>query len=112
MENNSFNKSNSNIEDIYENKIICIMNQTIYTYPEAENKLKQHNYNHINVIKEYIGITEKKAQNINIESLNQEIYKQIRKHIDITDYNDKHPLNLDHIKTNLLEEELKYNKNL
>ena len=24
-------------------------------------KLKQHNYNHINVIKEYMGITENKA---------------------------------------------------
>jgi hypothetical protein len=107
MENN---KSNSTIEDLYENKIISIMNQTIYSYTEAENKLKQYNYNHINVIKEYMGITEKKAPHTKVTSLNQEIYKQIRRHIDITDYNEKHPLNLDHIKTNLLEEELKHNK--
>ena len=104
------NKSNSNIQDLYENKIICIMNQTIYTYNEAELKLKQHNYNHIDVIKEYMGITEKKAPSSRVTSLNQEIYKQIRRHIDITDYNEKHPLNLDHIKSNLLEEELKHNK--
>jgi hypothetical protein len=106
------NKMENKMEDKMEDKILIIMNQTMYTYLEAEEKLKFHNYNHINVIKEYIGIniTEKKAPQIS--SINQEIYKQIRKQIDITSYNNKNPLNIEHIQQNLLEEEEKNNKNI
>lgn len=102
-------KENNIVKDKMEDKILMIMNQTMYTYLEAEEKLKFHNYNHINVIKEYIGITEKKAPHIT--SINQEIYKQIRKQIDITSYNNKNPLNIEHIQQSLLEEEEKINKN-
>jgi len=103
-------KDNNNIQkDDIEDKILIIINQTIFSYQEAEEKLKIHNYNHINVIKEYIGIntTEKKA--LNVGSINQEIYKQIRKQLDITHYHKKNPLNIDHIQQNLLEEEEKIN---
>jgi hypothetical protein len=102
-------KSISTKTDIYEDKINIIMNQTIYSYVEAKENLEKHNYNHINVIKEYIGINEIKNSS-QTTSINQEIYKQIRKQMDITDYNNKNPLNIDHIKENLLEEEQK-NKN-
>jgi hypothetical protein len=104
-------KMEDKMEDKIEDKILIIMNQTIYSYQEAEEKLKFHNYNYINVIKEYMGIntTEKKAPHIS--SINQEIYKQIRKQIDITSYNNKNPLNIEHIQQNLLEEEEKINKN-
>ena len=53
-----------------------ILRQTNYTEDEANQKLKQFNFNKIAVIKEYLGITEKKALPIN--SVNQEIYKQMR----------------------------------
>lgn len=99
-------KSNSIKRDIYEDKISIIMNQTIYTYSEAKENLAKHNFNHIAVIKEYMGINDKQKSEP-ITSVNQEIYKQIRKQIDISDYNKKNPLNIEHIKQNLLEEQEK-----
>lgn len=101
-------KSNSIINDLYEDKIIIIMNQTIYNYQEAADNLAKHNFNHIAVIREYIGISDKTQSECNI-NVNQEIYKQIRKQIDISVYNNKNPLNIDHIKQNLLEEQKKQN---
>jgi TPP-dependent pyruvate/acetoin dehydrogenase alpha subunit len=97
-------------KDNYENKIMFIMNQTIYSYNDAETKLKQHDYDHISVIKEYLGSTTTKNTK-QILSINQEIYKQIRKHIDITEYNNSHPLNLEHVKNNILEEQSKQQQN-
>ena len=57
-------------------RVDIILRQTNYTEDEANQKLKQFNFNKIAVIKEYLGITEKKALPIN--SVNQEIYKQMR----------------------------------
>ena len=58
-----------------------ILRQTNYSKEEAIKQLEKHNFNSLNVIKEYMGIssTEKKAP---IKSLNQEIYKQIRTKLD------------------------------
>jgi hypothetical protein len=61
-------------------KIQMILRQTDYSEEEAKNKLKEHNYNHIQVIKSYLGITEKKEPPI--KTVNQEIYKQIRYRLD------------------------------
>ena len=61
-------------------KIEMILRQTDYTEDEAKNKLKEFNYDHIQVIKSYLGITEKKAPPI--KTVNQEIYKQIRHRLD------------------------------
>jgi hypothetical protein len=61
-------------------KIQMILRQTDYSEEEASNKLKDHNYNHIQVIKSYLGITEKKEPPI--KTVNQEIYKQIRYRLD------------------------------
>jgi hypothetical protein len=61
-------------------KVEMILRQTDYSEEEAKNKLKEHNYNHIQVIKSYLGITEKKEPPI--KTVNQEIYKQIRYRLD------------------------------
>ena len=62
-------------------KIQMILRQTDYSEEEAKNKLKDHNYDHISVIKAYLGITEKKAP-VAQKSINQEIYKQLRHKLD------------------------------
>lgn len=59
-------------------QIIC--RQTDYTEEVAREKLSEHNNNHINVIKSYLGITEKKAPQI--KSVNQEKYRQMRYKLD------------------------------
>jgi len=75
--------------DQIDNKIQIILRQTDYTEEIAREKLKEFNYDHVLVIKAYFGITEKKPQVI--ESLNQEIYKQMRYKLDgvIRDYNSR-----------------------
>lgn len=74
---NSISFTNNN--EIQE-KIQMILRQTDYSEEEASNKLKESNYNHIQVIKSYLGITEKKEPPI--KTVNQEIYKQIRYRLD------------------------------
>ena len=71
----SFTNNNENQE-----KVAMILRQTDYTEEEAKNKLKEFNYDHIQVVKSYLGITEKKTQPI--KTVNQEIYKQIRYRLD------------------------------
>ena len=76
--------SNEEIDE----KIETILRQTDYTPKLAKEKLKECNFDHILVIKRYLGITEKKAPP-KISSVNQEIYKQIRHKLDesMRDYN-------------------------
>jgi hypothetical protein len=57
-----------------------VMRQTDYTEEVAKEKLKEFNYDHIAVIKSYLGVTDKKAQPV--KSVNQEIYKQLRHRLD------------------------------
>lgn len=66
-------------EDI-DNKIQIILRQTDYSDEIAREKLKNANYDHISVIKTFLGITEKKAPPI--KSVNQEIYRQLRYKLD------------------------------
>lgn len=61
-------------------KVEMILRQTDYTEEEAKNKLKEFNYDHIQVVKSYLGIPEKKP--LPIKTVNQEIYKQIRYRLD------------------------------
>jgi hypothetical protein len=63
-------------------KVEMILRQTDYSEEEAKNKLKEFNYDHISVIKSYLGIAEKKEPPI--KTVNQEIYKQIRYKLDST----------------------------
>lgn len=57
-----------------------ILRQTDYSEEIARAKLQEHNYDHILVIKNFLGITEKKAPPI--KSVNQEVYKQLRFKLD------------------------------
>ena len=61
-------------------KVQIIIRQTDYTEEVAKEKLKEFNYDHIAVIKSYLGVPDKKAQPVN--SVNQEIYKQLRHRLD------------------------------
>lgn len=71
-------------------KIQIVLRQTDYTEEKAREKLQQFGYNEIAVIKDYFGITEKKAPT-QIKSVNQAIYKQLRSHLDgaMKDYRDR-----------------------
>lgn len=60
-----------------DNELITIIcNQTNYTQDEAKEKLILFDNNYISVIKDFLNIPIEKKKNI--ESVNQEIYKQIR----------------------------------
>ncbi len=69
------NNKDINNKDI-NNKVQIILRQTDYQEDTAREKLKEYNYDHILVIKSFLGITEKKT--LSIKSVNQEIYKQLR----------------------------------
>jgi hypothetical protein len=61
-------------------QIQMIMRQTDYDEGKVIDKLTKFNGDSIKVIKDFMGIAEKKAPPI--KSLNQEIYKQIRTKLD------------------------------
>jgi len=65
-------------------KIKLIVSQTNYSEEDAIELLEKHN-DPIKVIREYLGI--KEPEPTPIKSVNQEIYKMIRKQIDISQYN-------------------------
>ena len=85
MESNiSFTETNKN-----EEKIQCILRQTNYTDEIAREKLKEFDYDHLKVIKAYLGISDKK--NEPLKSVNQEIFKQLRYKLDrnMRDYKER-----------------------
>jgi len=57
-------------------KVDLVIRQTGYTEEVAREKLLEYNNDHMRVIKDYLGITEKKTPPL--KSLNQEIYSQLR----------------------------------
>ncbi len=70
-------------------KIIqLVKGQTNYTEDEIKEKLSQHNFDYLAVIKEYMGITKEtssyeKVNSINSNtSVNQKIYSNIRTFMD------------------------------
>jgi len=82
-----------------------VMSQTNYTKEEAIEKLKLFNCDYMRVLKDYMGIPEKK--NCKIKSINQEIYKQIRFKLDNTmrEYREKNPIKIDEVINNFQESE-------
>ena len=62
------------------NKVQIILRQTDLSEEVAREKLREANFDHISVIKSFLGIAEKKAPPI--KSKNQEIYKQLRYKLD------------------------------
>ena len=63
---------------------------------EAKEKLRLFNCDYMRVIKDYMGIPEKKEEN-KVKSVNQEIYRQLRTKLDssMKEYREKNPINLD-----------------
>ena len=67
-------------EEIRKQMIMMVTRQTSYSYDEAEEKLKENNYNYDVVIKEFMGIKPKEELKSNTK--NQEVYRQIRNMLD------------------------------
>ena len=65
-------------EKDFKEKIQIVLRQTNYTQDIAIEKLALHDNDEIKCIKDYLGITEKKAPPKKISSLNQQIYQEIR----------------------------------
>ena len=80
-----------------------VMTQTNYTEDEAIEKLKLFNCDYIRVIKDYMGIPEKKETQI--KSVNQEIFRQIRRKLDnsMKEYREKNPINMEQLVENFKE---------
>jgi hypothetical protein len=70
-------------------KIDMIMRQTDYDEETALNKLTEFHFNEINVIKSYLSI-DLNVQPTKYYSLNQEIYKQIRNHLNQPNNSEKY----------------------
>ena len=102
-ENKTIIVSNEDIDKF----INIIKAQTNYDDYFAVQKLKEFNYDYMKVIRDYMGIKDKKVEPI--KSVNQEIYKQIRRNLDTTmkEYRENNPVNLEQVKTNLHESEEK-----
>ena len=82
-----------------------VMSQTNYTKEEALNKLQLFNGDYMMVIRDYLGVPEKKKEKI--KSVNQEIFRQIRLTLDssMKEYRDKHPINVEQVIENFRESE-------
>jgi len=91
-----------NNEDISKN-IPKVITQTNYTEEQAREKLIMFNNDYLKVIRDYMGIPEKKEQNV--KSVNQEIFRQIRKNLDssMREYRNKNPINMEQLIENLKE---------
>lgn len=99
-----------------EQKINQIISQTNYTEEQALIKLNNFNGNHIEVIKEYLGIKPKAFEKNKIKKnqINQEIFKQIRTTMDesMRKYREDNPINMEQVVNNLRESEDKKNTNV
>lgn len=96
-----------------EDQVKIIMTQTTYNEEEALEKMKLFNNDGMRVIKDFMGIPEKKVET-KVKSINQEVYRQIRTTMDVSmkEYRDKNPINLDHVIENFAEsDEREINKN-
>jgi hypothetical protein len=80
-----------------------VLSQTNYTEEEAINKLKLFDCDYMKVIREYMGIPDKKTQKV--KSVNQEIFKQIRTTLDssMKEYREKNPIDINQIIDNFNE---------
>ena len=90
--------------DKIQEKVALVMRQTDYNEEVALEKLKLHDFNEILVIKEYLGVPIKKAATP-VKSVNQEIFRQIRKSLDssMKTYRDNNPINMEQLVENLKE---------
>lgn len=102
------------MENTNEQNIRVVLSQTTYTEEEAIRKLAEYNNDVTSVIRDYMGIPQKKIKTeINHKSINQEIYRQIRTNLDksMKEYRDNNPIDMEQVINNLNEsEERKKNK--
>ena len=66
--------------ELIEEKIQMVVRQTDYNEEVAREKLSEHGFDEIATIKSYLGVPEKKTNQVT--SINQEIYKQLRHKLD------------------------------
>lgn len=101
--------SNEELEQYVEK----VMLQTNYTSEEAREKLRLFNCDYMRVIKDYMGIPDKKEER-KIKSVNQEIFRQIRTNLDISmkAYRDKNPINIEQVIENLKESDEREKKRI
>ena len=90
-----------------------VMSQTNYTQEEANEKLKLFNCDYMRVIRDYMGIPEKKEEK-KVKSVNQEIFRQIRKKLDssMKEYREKNPINMGQVIENLKESDEREKKRI
>jgi len=69
-------------------KTAIIRGQTNYTEADCVRLLEEHKGDYICIIKQYLGISTVKKE-LPVKSVNQEIYKQFRRKLDIQEFNDK-----------------------
>lgn len=89
--------------DVVNSNVKIVMSQTNYNEEQSIEKLKQFNNDYLKVIRDYLGIPEKKETKI--KSVNQEIFKQIRTTLDCSmkQYRDKNPVDVNQVIENLKE---------
>jgi hypothetical protein len=90
-------------------KIRIVMNQTNYSETEAITKLEQFNGDYIKVIKDFMGIPEKKEEK---KTINQEIFNQFRIQLDnvTRSYIDKNPIDMNQVIENFKESDVRCGK--
>jgi hypothetical protein len=81
-----------------------VMSYTNYTEEEAREKLQLFNCDYMKVIRDYMGILDKKEEK-NVKSVNQEIFRQIRTKLDTSmrEYREKNPINIEQVIDNFNE---------
>jgi hypothetical protein len=100
-------------EDELELHVTKVMIQTNYTEEEAKDKLRLFNCDYMKVIRDYMGIPDKKEEK-KVKSINQEIFKQIRTKLDssMKEYREKNPINMEQVIENLKESEKREKKKI
>ena len=89
-----------------------MLSQTNYTEEEAKEKLKLFNCDYMKVIREYMGIPDKKVKKV--KSVNQEIFRQIRTTLDssMKEYREKNPIDINQIIDNFNESDKRENNKI
>lgn len=102
--------SSKSISTNNEHLIKIIMGQTTYDADESREKLSQCNGDYVKVIRNYMGIVDKKEHKV--KSVNQEIFRQIRTTMDesMRSYREKNPIDINHVRENFAEANSKLNK--
>jgi len=99
--------------DDLEQHVQKVMSQTNYTHEEAREKLRLFNCDYMRVIKDYMGIPDKKEER-KVKSVNQEIFRQIRTTLDssMKTYREKNPINMDQVVENFKESDEREKKRI